>query len=46
MTTYIQIGAGAGDRDPSANFIDGPAMNKFCWTWRLHDQYFIKLMNL
>jgi FkbM family methyltransferase len=23
MKTYIQIGAGAGDRDPNANFIDG-----------------------
>jgi FkbM family methyltransferase len=23
MNTYIQIGAGAGDQDPSANFIDG-----------------------
>ena len=23
MNTYIQIGAGAGDRDPNANFIDG-----------------------
>ena len=23
MKTFIQVGAGAGDRDPSANFIDG-----------------------
>lgn len=23
MKTYIQVGAGAGDRDPNANFVDG-----------------------